>query len=147
MSLQIIIALGIALGGFGSAWQIQSWRADAEGKQRAETALENERLVAKTRSRNDNAVIAATNAGVTRNISLRRDADSSRAALVGLSHAADAVLRDAATSHETCVERANTLGELFLTSSKEYTGMAEKAGRHANDVQTLVAAWPTNKEK
>ena len=142
MNVQIIIALVIALGGFGSAWKVQDWRYGAKEAERAEQELANQQRAAAAAIRQSEAVIQAQSAATIRVAALRRDADGERSALIGLSHATDAAMRAAAVTHEACVERAATLGELFNTSAKEYTSMAEKAGNHASDVQTLTDAWP-----
>lgn len=73
---------------------------------------------------------------------IRRDADASRAALLGLSDAADQALRSAATSHAAALATAAAGVELLERCSREYQGMAEAADRHASDVQTLMGAWP-----
>lgn len=46
---------------------------------------------------------------------------------------------DAATQ----ATRTNTYRELFEDCREEVVTLAEKAGRHAIDVATLVAAWPS----
>lgn len=147
MNPQIIIAAVIAVGGFGSAWKLQDWRYGAKETERAEQELANQRLSAAQALRQSQAAFEAQNLSTARAVGLRRDADGVRAALVGLSHATDAAMRAAAVTHEACVERAATLGELFNASAKEYSDVAEKAGRHANDIQTLVAAWPEIKKE
>lgn len=37
---------------------------------------------------------------------------------------------------------AATLGQLFGDCAQRYTGLAEKADRHASDVKTLIESWP-----
>jgi len=39
-------------------------------------------------------------------------------------------------------QRAATLAELFGDCAERYTGVAEKAVRHASDVRTLSEGWP-----
>lgn len=137
-----VIAISSAATGFAGAWKIQSWRADAREKEYAEQALENERLVAKTITRQQTAVIAATDAGTARSIALRRDADAGRAALLGLHDATAAALRTAESSQAACLDRAATLAELLDTMASAGGELAAKAGRHASDVQTLTDGWP-----
>lgn len=137
-----IIATASAATGFAGAWKIQSWRADAREKQIVEQQLENERLVAKTITRQQTAVIAATDAGAARGIALRRDVDAGRTALVGLHDATAAALRAAESSHAACTERAAALAELSNAMADAGADLAAKAGRHASDVQTLTEGWP-----
>ena len=137
-----VIAASSAATGFAGAWKIQSWRADAREKQYVEQQLENERLVAKTITRQQTAVIAATDAGTARGIALRRDVDAGRTALVGLHDATAAALRAAESSHAACTERAAALAELSNAMADAGADLAAKAGRHASDVQTLNEGWP-----
>ena len=142
MTPQLIIAALIAASGFGSAWIIQSWRFGAKEKDYAQQALVDQRSAATTAIRRTEAVITAQSAASIRNAGLRRDADSARSALVGLSLATEQALRDAATSHAACVVRANTLSELLGTVASAGGDIAGKADRHANDAKTLIDAWP-----
>ena len=146
MNPQLILALVIAAAGFGSgfgsAWQIQDWRMDAKEKDYVEQKLAAERLSAAQAIRHAQALHDAQNAATARAAGLRRDADGVRTALVSLSSSAERALRDAAASQEACLDRASTFSELFLTSSDEYRKLAEKAGRHVNDIQTLSEGWP-----
>lgn len=145
MSPQLIVALIIAasssIGGFYAAWQIQAGRfADerlAQQRQEAEDAQEAQRHII----RQTNAVVGAQSRAVVRERSLRTDAAGSRDALVGLSDAVDQILRAAAASTEACTVRAATIGQLLKDSERDYQSTAEKADRHANDLQTLMDAW------
>ncbi len=144
-----IVAIAGASTGFGAAWKWQAAKLtdlelahEKQEKHRAEIDLENERLVAKTRTRNDQAVIHAVNDGLVRSGALRRDAAASRSSLDGLRDATATAVRDAATSVDACTQRAAALGELFSASAESYRELAEKADRHASDVRTLSEAWP-----
>ena len=134
-----LIAASLAATG---AWRVQQWRFDAKEKERAELQLENERLAAKTALRRVEAVVTAQNAAAIRERDLRNDAAGARAALVGLSNATDAAMRDAATSHGACLERTSALGELLGTVAQAGAGMAEKADLHASDARKVIEAWP-----
>lgn len=142
MSPQIIAAALIAAVGFGSAWQIQSWRMDAREKERAEQELVDQQLSAKAAIRRQEKVIEAVNASNVREVTLRRDAAGSRAALVGLSHAAEQALRDAATSHSACINRATAIRVVLDQCGAAYQELGTVADRHANDAKTLMDAWP-----
>ena len=134
-----LLAAAIAATG---AWKVQDWRYNAKEKERAEQQLENERIAAKAAIRRAEAVIEAQNAATNRERDLRGAAAGARAALVGLSDAAATALRDAESSHAACLNRAHTLGELFLASTESHQRLAGAADRHASDIQTLLAAWP-----
>ena len=142
MSPQLIIAAIIATASFGSAWQIQSWRMNAKEKANVEQILADQRSAATAALRRQEVVIAAQNAAAGREVALRRDADSARTALVGLSHATEQALRDAATSHAACLVTADAASELLITVSTERRELAEKADRHVNDIKMMQEAWP-----
>lgn len=145
----LIIALASAGTGFGAAWKWQAAKLTTmelthakQEKQRAETDLENERLVAAARTRNDQAVIAAASAGVARGIALRRDSDATRGGLVSLRDDTQAFVRNAAAAPVTCPDRTATLGELFNTMAEAGAELAGKADRHTNDILTMREAVP-----
>jgi hypothetical protein len=48
---------------------------------------------------------------------------------------------DSAT-HDAAVNRAVAIGDVLGQCAKEYQGLAERADRHANDLKTLIQAWP-----
>jgi hypothetical protein len=50
--------------------------------------------------------------------------------------------RIANAAPSACLDASNTLGELLGACQDEYRTMALKAQRHADDVDTLIAAWP-----
>lgn len=142
MPIQLIAALLIAAGGFGSAWQIQSWRYDAKEKARVEQILVDQRLSAAVSIRRADNVIAAQNAAAGREVALRRDADGARTALVGLYAATDAALRNAATSQAACLDAAAALNDVLKQSTERYRSLGETCDRHVNDLKTLTSAWP-----
>ena len=142
MNTTLIIAGAIAVTSFGSAWKIQDWRMGAKEKEYVEQALVDQRAEATNAIRRTETVIKAQSEGATRSAGLRRDAAGARTAIVSLSDAAEQALREAATSHNTCLDRATTLDQLLGTMATAGGELAEKAGRHVNDLQTLEAAWP-----
>lgn len=133
------IAAALAATG---AWKVQQWRFDAKEKERVEQELNDERVRAATQIRREEAVIVAQNQAQARARSLRMDADGSRAALVGLSSSADQALRDAATSHAACTERAAAIRVVLDQCGGAYQELGAIADRHASDVKTLMDAWP-----
>lgn len=143
MNTQLIIALIIAAGGFGSAWKIQDWRMDAKEKAHVEQELADERQAAATRSEMQRIAARAIRNGVDREVALRASAAGASLALVGLSGAVGTTLRDAATSLGACTDRAAALGGLLVDSERDYIETSAKAGRHASDVKTCHdTIWP-----
>lgn len=127
---------------FGTAWQIQDWRADAHEKDRIKQQADDEREAgARERGRIAN-VVDAQNAARAREVRLRADADGARTAVVGLRASTDAALAAAGASHEACLVSAAATGELFNASAEKYRALAEVADRHVSDLQTLTDAWP-----
>jgi hypothetical protein len=140
--VQLIIAGVIAATGFGAAWNIQSWRYGAKETARAQQILVDQRLSAAASIRRADDVIAAQSAAAGREIALRRDAAGARADLVGLSHATAAAMRAASASHAACLERASAVRVVLDQCGVAYQELGERADRHANDVKTLITAWP-----
>lgn len=134
-----LLAAAIAATG---AWKVQDWRFSVKEKERVEQELNDERVRAATQIRREEAVIVAQNQAQARARSLRMDADGSRAALVGLSSSADQALRDAATSHAACTERAAAIRVVLDQCGAAYQELGTVADRHASDVRTLTEAWP-----
>lgn len=146
VNVQLVIAALIAVASFGSAWQIQDWRftskeADRD-RQTYETSLESQRLAHRAQTQDDKRVIDAQNSAALRQRVLRADADSSRAALVSVSHAAGEALSRALQSHDACLATANAASELLITVSTERRELSEKADGHVSDLKTLIQAWP-----
>ena len=133
--------LGCAVAGSG-VYKVQDWRYGAEKADHAEQQLENERLAAKGALRNADRVIESQNKAEAHARGLRLDAAGARSAAERLSDEIAATTRAAAASKEACIERTNTLGELFKDSANAYRDVAEKADRHASDAQRLSDAWP-----
>lgn len=123
-------------------WKVQQWRMDAKEKEHVEQILDAERRAAAKALRNQETVIAAQSEAARRAADLRRDAAGSRDALVGLSHATDQTLRDAAASHAACTERAAAIRVVLDQCGGAYQELGAIADRHASDVKTLMDAWP-----
>lgn len=142
MNPQLIIAAIIAALGFGSAWQIQSWRYGAKEADRVKQALRITQENAATTLRRTDNIIQAQNDAAVRAVALRRDADRSRTALVSLSNAADEALRRAQAGHDASINTAAAAVYVLKQCGKEYAGLAEVADRHVNDLKTIAEAWP-----
>lgn len=146
MTPQIYLALAIAAAsattGFGTAWKLQSLRADALEKDHVEQTLRATELAAKNAARLSAQIIDAQNSAALRERGLRADANRSRAALGSLSTAAGEALYRANASHDACLVTARTFGELFDASAGKYRALAEEADRIVSDRQTLIDTWP-----
>jgi chromosome segregation ATPase len=139
----ILGTIALLAGAFFSGWTAQGWHRDSQEKDNAEQKLVEVRDNAATSIRRADTVIEAQNAAKVRDrdlriaISLARDErerlrvelEESQRQLAGL-------------SAEACIKRAATLSDVLNQCTERYTGVAEKADRHANDVQTLTDAWP-----
>lgn len=127
---------------FGAAWQIQNWRMDANEKHRVEEQLADERELASMERKRINNVLDAQNNARLRERGLRADAGAARATVDGLRSAAERTVQAARSSLDACTERAAALGELLASVADAGADLAEKAGRHVNDIQTLTEAYP-----
>ena len=146
MSPQLIIALAIgaasATTGFGTAWKIQSLRADSLEKTHVEQTLRATELAAQNAARLSKQIIDAQNDAALRERGLRADAASSRVSAVSLSHVAAEALRRADTTHNACRDVANTQNDILNQCVGKYRAVAEDADRAISDRQTLIDSWP-----
>lgn len=142
MNIQIVIGIFITVISFTTGWRLSEQRYQAKEAQRVQQELVNERLQAAQALRNSEAVTKAQNAANARVAKLRKDADSARAALTSLSDAAAQAVRNAQTSHATCLVTATAATDILSQCGERYRGMAETADRHVSDIQTLTDAWP-----
>lgn len=143
---RLYVYLALLAGAFASggvvAWKVQNWRQAEQEVQRVQLQLENQRLVAATRTRQAQAVIAAQNEGQIRAARMRVVVDAVRAANDGLRDEIATTVRDASISLDACAQRAAALGELLGTATESHRLLAEKADRHTSDIRTLIAACP-----
>jgi len=142
MSPQLIIALAIAASSFFGGWTVNSWYQGKKEVERVKQILVEQKQSAAVAIRRVDNVAQAQNESNEREIILRDAALNARTALDGLRGSTARALRDAAASQAACLNRAATLGELLEASTDKYRELAEKAGRHANDVKTLTDSWP-----
>ena len=92
---------------------------------------------------NDARYQDAQNAAKTREISLRNDAASARAAADSM-RITTARLRgeNAELSREALALRASAGYVVLEQCTARYQRLAETADRHANDIRTLIDSWP-----
>ena len=95
---------------------------------------------------NEQRARAAEQAASSRQRALLADASAARAELDGLRSALEAHtaprLSASAASFAPGLDYTDPVPELFLQCSSRYIDLAAKADGHANDVKTLVDAWP-----
>lgn len=127
---------------FGGGWQINQWRCESAQKQAIEQAATQERELHAMEQKRSNGVIAAQNVARTREIVLRRNADSARDALDSLRTQSDAAVQNARASHDACIVGSVTATELLNQCGKRYTELGAKADRWVSDIETLIGAWP-----
>lgn len=146
MNPLILSALIAAALSAGSAYQIQEWRYGAKEKDRvkkeAVQALVAQRELRLLESSRTSAVVAAQNDAARRAAGLRRDADGARVALVSLHDAAATAMREARSSHEACLVRADALGDVLARCGERHQTLAETCDRHVSDIKTLTDSWP-----
>lgn len=123
----------------GGAWLVHSWYSDSQELVNVKKTLADERAVAATLAERREAENAAKNRATRQLAIARRDADSLRVSLDGLSGSGEKLLLDAGTSQPACLERVATLRELLDTMAKAGGELAEKADRHVIDIQALRA--------
>ena len=146
MNLQIIIAAVIAAtafaGGFGTAWKIQAGNINEKEAQHAKQELANVRSSAASDIRRLDNAITAQNRATARAVALRRDRDSALTELGRLRDAVNSAVPSTCDATSVGIDRAATTGKLLLECSEQLTDLAGKADRHANDLRTLIEAWP-----
>lgn len=142
MNPQLIVAAVIAALGFTSGWTLQSWRYGAKETKRAQQILVDQRLTAATAIRRVDTVSRAQSDAAARLDSLRVSASSSRNELDGLRASSTEALRIAGTSLDACTHATATYSRLLNQCGAEYQDLGAVADRHANDVKTLMQAWP-----
>jgi len=147
MYSRLIVAIVAAL----AAWFAQGWRLGEQMQEQArdlaEQRNEQTRLVLQA-ERNRHAQLAeADRAARTREAGLRRDADAARTELDRLRDASGAAVGMSGESHGACLDRVAAFRDVFDQCAARYGGLAEKAGRHASDVKTLIDAWPSDGAK
>ena len=144
---KLAVGLLFMLTGFGAGWTANGWRLGEQAAEKdrehaaavaaaAETARLKERAMTKK-------VEDARNEATKRETTVRRDAATARDSADGLRNELTELRRNLSSlAAEACHQRADTLAELFDQCQSDYRGLAEKADRHVNDVQTLNQGWP-----
>ena len=142
MNFTLISAAIAAAIGFGTAWQIQSWRMDADEDNRIEIAREQEREISRLESKRSLEYIDAQNRARQRESKLRMDAATASAAVAGLRRAADSAVQAARTDPLTCPDTSAAFGAVLVDISSAYSELAITCDRHVSDLKTLSETWP-----
>ena len=140
---KLLAVLALMAGVFFSGWTAQGWHRDSLEKADAEQKLVDARANAAASIRRTDAVIEAQNAAQARDRNLRIAVSLARDERERLRvELEEAQRRLAGLPAEACIKRADTLSDVLNQCTERYTGVAEKADRHANDVKTLMDSWP-----
>ena len=145
--IKLYLTLAAVVAAFGAGWAVNGLRLNAKidkiqlAYQKAlDTSIERARTKeqeweTKLNQERDNAT--------KREIQLRADADSAHSANDGLRlQLSDTARRIAQATPATVADTAVALSELLGNCTTEYLDVAEKAQRHASDVETLIKSWP-----
>lgn len=136
-----------AIAAFAAAWIVQGWRL---GGQMAEVKTEYAKAqvaavekahmeTIRLHEQVDNALAESHK----RQKVLARDADNARRELVRLQDAARTTASRLQDTSPTGADDATALSWVLGKCAAELQDMARNADGHANDVRTLMEAWPT----
>lgn len=142
MNLTIISAAIAGAIGFGTAWQIQSWRATEDENNRITQQREAERELSRLEQARSLQVLTAQNDARKRESKLRADAAAANDAVSQLRDTLHSSVQAARGDPYADAVRANALGELLTECSTEYSKMAGIADRLNSDRVMLMDAWP-----
>lgn len=142
MNLTIISYFVAAAIGFGSAWQIKTWKEAEDENHRLTEARAAEQEVSRMESRRSAAALDAANDARKRESKLRLDAAAAQSAVVSLRDTLHGYVQRANSDPASCPDRAAAVSELLAECSAEYSTLAGRADRHASDAKTLIESWP-----
>lgn len=141
LSIVLIVvssALSAILAG-GAAWQYQKHRYEAE---KADLYLSAQSALRAQEKRYAELVRKAEDQAKARIRATRVDADRARLVADGLRNDLNRAVTAASNTPTTCPSTAAALGELLADVEAEGRKLAETCDGHANDVRTLIEAWP-----
>ena len=137
----ITSAVGIAAG-FGLAWQLQANTITQLELDQSNERSSIQRAARQNIERYMQTVGTAQANATNRNVALRTVVDRTRDVGNGLRLQTAATVRAASSDPATSADAAAALGAVFDKCSTELESMAERADRHASDVQMMQEAWP-----
>jgi hypothetical protein len=146
--IKIALSAGLVVGAhlfIAHEQDIGYQRAVAEGKERdREVATANDKLLQELTKQRDVAVAERDQ----REQTIRSLAAASGNASLGLRDTVNAIRAGVPTaSIEALRKSTDSLGAVLNECQTQYRELAEKADRHASDVQALDKAFPTKQEK
>ena len=147
MNPHLLIAAIIAAIGFGSGWHLQTLRYTAKEAEHDQQKLVQVQHSAAESIRWADNVIEAQNQSAARSAALRRDLDGARTELDRLRLALARPVPGTSATGDACPVTDDPARQLLATCAAELVEMGGIADRHASDVQTLMAAWPTSTTK
>lgn len=129
------------------AWNVQSWRWDAKYQtlQQQYTQSQIDAEAAKRKAEDDyNArYTKALNDARKREANLRSAMAAAGRESDGLREQLSTANQQLASASESAVRRyASTIGDVLAECADRYTSMAATADRRADEVRTLIEAWP-----
>lgn len=143
------MAAGLVAAAMGAtaAWNVQSWRYDAQIADLKAAHVQAHNLAAEEATRifraNTENYQGALNDARIREAALRRDLAAADSESDGLrAQLSDAARRIASAPSSAVAEYATTVGELLTDCSRSYQELGGAADGHAADVRTLRDAWP-----
>ena len=143
-----IVAAAIAGAlAFGAAWQVQAWRyggqiADLK-REHAEAVASSAKSALKLTEHYRENADAAVKKAEARAAQNKRDADRLRVELDGVrGDLASVPERIRSASREAVDQYAAAATVVFEQCTRRYSELAAIADGHANDVRTLIDAWP-----
>lgn len=141
MNITLIAAAISAALGFGAAWQIQGHFLIKQQLGQANERIQLQRTARATLERALTTQQTAQVNAAARGVSLRESAAAGRTELERLRQSTGAAVRAATATPATCPDTAIALGGLLDTVADAGAELADKAGRHVSDIQTLTEAW------
>ena len=140
--IQVAVAIGVFLAGLATGIKYESsevFKLKLAQQTALVSAIEGARTQERARFKGvqDAQVAAAKAAQVS-----KRAADTARAESRSLRDDLTAAQRLSSDSLAACNQYSTTVGGLLDNCGERYSGMAATAQNHANDVKTLLDAWP-----
>jgi hypothetical protein len=141
VNITLIAAAISAAIGFGAAWQIQGHFLIKQQLGQANERISLQRAARTTLERTLATQQAAQVNAAARGVALRESDAATRAELEQLRNSTQTFVRAAAATPNACPDTAATLAGLLDTMAIAGGELADKAGRHVSDIQTLTEAW------
>lgn len=144
---RIWIGAGLFIAGISTGWVANGWRLSSTlenwKKEQVEKLARAEQKARETETEWNRKIQEANNHAIEREKTIRTDADRARNAVDRLRRQlaalGNSLPRDTGTA---CLQRTDTLTELFADCAGKYRSMAETADRLDSDRRKLKEVWP-----